>query len=91
MGSLPELLWAASAIEWRGIMDTPVMFYLRRIYCAIYKDAERNKFSAPTCIMLSLDNVNLLCTVKTLSKSDFCLYPDQYSVCLERERAVFSG
>jgi len=39
-------------------MDTPVMFYLRRIYCAIYKDAEINNFRAPTFITLSLYNVN---------------------------------
>jgi len=71
-------------------MDTPVMFYLRRIYCAIHKDAERNDFSAPTFKTLSLDNVNWLCIVKILSKSNFCLYPDQDSVCLECERAVFS-
>jgi hypothetical protein len=71
-------------------MDTPVIFYLRRIYYAIHKDAERNNFSEPTLITLSLDNVNWLCFVKTLSKSNFCLYPDQDSVCLERERAVFS-
>jgi len=69
-------------------MDTPVTFYLRRIYCAIHKDAERNKFSAPTFITLSLNNRNWLCIAKTLSKLNFCLYPDQNSVRLERERAA---
>lgn len=71
-------------------MDTHVMFYLRRIYCTIHKDAERNNFSAPTYITLSLDNVNWLCIVEALSKSNLCLYPDQDTVCLEREGAVFS-
>jgi uncharacterized cupin superfamily protein len=69
-------------------MDTPVIFYLRLTYCAIRKD--RNNFSAPTFVTRSLDNVNFLCILKTLAKSNFCLYPDQDNVCLERERAVFS-